>query len=222
MSLVDPHAYGVFLGAMLVMALSPGPAIIMCLKTGFSGSKLSIVLCALGLNLGTLIWFCGVSLGLGALFLKLPALISIMAILGGLYLLYLSLSGMHSALSASDSFTSKMKWDEDQLSSMPKDAMKIAAQAFRVQLLNPKALLFFTAVLPPFLDPDRSLGPQFFIYGVTTILMDSVAFLGYGFAARAASQKFQNPLFQKQFSLISSGFLGLMGVIMIIKTLGRL
>jgi threonine/homoserine/homoserine lactone efflux protein len=219
MNAVDPQAYSVFLGAMLVMALSPGPAVILSLKTGFSGSKLSVLMCALGLNLGTLIWFCGVSFGLGALFLKLPTLILMMAVLGGLYLIYLGFSGIGSALFSENSVI----LDDDLApQSMAPKGLKNMAQGFRVQLLNPKALLFFTAVLPPFLDPDRPLGPQFLIYGLTTLTMDSIAFVCYGLAARAVSEKFQNPLFQKNFTLISSALLGLMGMILIFKTLQRI
>jgi threonine/homoserine/homoserine lactone efflux protein len=201
---------------MLVMALSPGPAVILSLKTGFSGSKLSVFLCALGLNMGTLIWFCAVSLGLGALFLKLPALILIMAVLGGLYLIYIGFNGILSALSFEGSVI--LVYDQGP-QSMAHKGLKIMAQGFRVQLLNPKALLFFTAVLPPFLDPDRLLGPQFIIYGITTLTMDTVAFVGYGLMARAVSEKFQNQLFQKNFTLITSALLGLMGMILIVKTL---
>src|SRR3989338_2300991 len=51
---------------------------------------------------------------------------------------------------------------------------------FSVQIANPKALLFFTAVLPPFLDPARPLTGQLPLYAAATIGMDVVAMTASG------------------------------------------
>jgi threonine/homoserine/homoserine lactone efflux protein len=40
---------------------------------------------------------------------------------------------------------------------------------------NPKALLFFVAVLPPFLDLDRPAAPQLAMFAAGTLGMDMIS-----------------------------------------------
>ena len=42
-----------------------------------------------------------------------------------------------------------------------------------VQISNPKALLFFVAILPQFIDRGRPIGMQIVIFGVTSIVIES-------------------------------------------------
>jgi threonine/homoserine/homoserine lactone efflux protein len=69
-----------------------------------------------------------------------------------------------------------------------------------VQLSNPKALLFFTAVLPPFLDIARPLPSQLAMFAAATIGMDVIAMSAYGLGGAALSEKMSEPRFRRAFS----------------------
>jgi homoserine/homoserine lactone efflux protein len=45
---------------------------------------------------------------------------------------------------------------------------------FLTQSANPKALVFFTAILPQFIDPQRAVGAQLAILGVSSIVIELV------------------------------------------------
>ncbi|MBU6491951.1 MAG: LysE family transporter, partial [Burkholderiales bacterium] len=53
------------------------------------------------------------------------------------------------------------------------------AQGLMVELANPKALLFFLALLPQFVDVHRPIGLQMLIFGLTTFLLDLCSYSFY-------------------------------------------
>ncbi|HEX6099891.1 MAG TPA: LysE family transporter, partial [Thermoanaerobaculia bacterium] len=56
-------------------------------------------------------------------------------------------------------------------------------QGLITQLANPKALVFFTALLPQFVDSSKPMTIQFVVLGVISILVELPVLLAYGFAA---------------------------------------
>ena len=72
-----------------------------------------------------------------------------------------------------------------------------------VQMSNPKALLFTTVVLPPFLDPARPVMAQVAVLAGTTILGDILAMTAYGFGGAALAQRMDAPRFQRGFAVFT-------------------
>ena len=66
-----------------------------------------------------------------------------------------------------------------------------------LQGANPKALLFFTAILPQFIEPARSLAWQVLILGVSSIVVEFFILLAYGQLAGRAVLAARNPRFDK-------------------------
>ena len=67
---------------------------------------------------------------------------------------------------------------------------------FVLQVANPKALVFFTALLPQFIDPARSMAWQVLILGVTSVVIEFFVLLAYGAAAGRATAVASRPKFQ--------------------------
>ena len=193
---VDPHLYLTFLGVMALMAMTPGPANLFAVATGVRDGKRAALLGMIGMNAATLVWFFAASLGLGALVAAFPDQFRWIAIAGGLYVAWLGVqtirSGGHAAADPAKARLTRRGPLVD---------------GFMVQIANPKAVLFFTAVLPPFLDPARPLVPQLVLFAAATIGMDVITMSAYGLSGAALTRRMTDPAFARWFGWISGGLL---------------
>ena len=80
-----------------------------------------------------------------------------------------------------------------------------------MQLSNPKAVVFFTAVLPPFVDPARPLLPQLTLLGATMIAMDVAAMSLYGVSGGALARTLSD-------ARASRAFAAFVGVLLLIAS----
>lgn len=189
---VDPHLYMAYLGAMAVMAFTPGPANVFAIATGMQRGKRAALLAIAGMNMATLTWFGAAALGLGALVKAFPAAFKVIAVAGALYVAWL---GVKSLLKA-------MKVDEASLASATREKQRSpVVDGFMVQIANPKAILFFTAVLPPFLDLARPVGAQLVLFGAGTIGFDVIAMCCYGLGGAAIARMMMRPAFRRGFDI---------------------
>ena len=191
---VDPARYGAFLAAMFVMAITPGPANLFAIATGMQKGKGAALLGVVGMNAATLVWFACSALGLGALIIAFPKAFHLLALAGAAYLVWLGLKSIWSGL--------KDKGGEGEggrrTFKMSRSALR---DGFAVQIANPKILLFFTAVLPPFVDVQRPLAPQLVMFAAATIGMDLISMSAYGLGGAALSSRMNEPGFRKGFAI---------------------
>ncbi|ESQ75849.1 LysE family translocator [Asticcacaulis sp. AC402] len=197
MSAVDPAKYYAFLVAMALMAVSPGPANLFFIRTGLSGRKRNVFAGVAGVNAATLVWFIAAAMGLQALMLTFPLAFQIMTILGGLYLGWLGFSTALHALKPDDE-----RVDPRFLAAPEASAMSSTLRdGFVVQMLNPKVLLFFSVVLPPFLDIGRPMPAQMSVFAATAIGMDILSMTTYGLLALTLSRVVQQPRNRRLFDI---------------------
>lgn len=207
---VDPHLYLVFLGVMAVMAVTPGPANLFSIATGMERGKAAVFLAVAGMNLATLVWFGAAALGLGALVVAFPEVFRLIAIGGALYVAWLGLASIRAAMRPPPATVSV-----DARTHPRRPAL---VDGFLVQIANPKAVLFFTAVLPPFLDVARPIAPQLVLFAVAVIGMDVVSMSAYGLAGAALARRMSEPRFRRGFGL-AVGLLLLIAAVLIVTRL---
>lgn len=200
---VDPKLYLAFLGVMAVMAVTPGPANLFSVANGMERGKAAALMGVAGMNVATLVWFGAAALGLGALVTAFPDAFRLIAIAGGLYVAWLGVKSITSAFRADD---------------QPAPAVAIRPErsafwdGFMVQLANPKIVLFFSAVLPPFMDVDRPAAPQLALFALATIGMDVIAMAAYGLCGAALARRMSEPRFRR-------GYAVLVGVLLLLAAL---
>lgn len=190
---VNLTLYVPFLGAMAMMAVSPGPANTFAIAVGMQRGKRQALLAVLGMNSANLIWFAGAALGLGALMAAFPAVFHWLAILGALYVAWLGLKSILSAFRPAP--------DEDADAPEVHRNRSAFVDGLYVQLTNPKVLLFFTGVLPPFLDRDLPMLTQMPVYAATAVVMDTLTMSAYGLSGAALAARMTEPRFRRGFSI---------------------
>lgn len=207
---VDPHLYVVFLGVMAVMAVTPGPANLFSIATGMERGKKAVLFAVAGMNLATLVWFGAAALGLGALVTAFPEVFRWIAIAGALYVAWLGVSSIRGAFRPATS----------EVSTEGRTQLRRPAfvDGFLVQIANPKAVLFFTAVLPPFLDIDRPAGPQLALFAAAVIGMDVLTMSAYGLGGAVLARRMSEPRFRRGFGVFV-GILLLIAAALIVSRL---
>ena len=205
---VDPHLYAAFLGVMAVMAITPGPANVFSVANGVQRGKAGAMAGVVGMNAATLVWFGAAALGLGALVTAFPDVFRLISIGGALYVIWLGVNALRGAFrSAADPDHPTVKMGRSAL-----------VDGFMVQIANPKAVLFFTAVLPPFLDASRPAAPQLALFALATIGMDVISMSAYGLGGAALARRMSEPRFRAGFSVLT-GVLLLAAAVLILTRL---
>lgn len=205
---VDPHLYLTFLGVMAVMALTPGPANLFSVANGVQRGKTGALAGVVGMNAATLVWFAAAALGLGALVHAFPQIFRLISIGGALYVAWLGINALRGAFrTAADPHAPVVRLGRSAI-----------VDGFMVQIANPKAILFFTAVLPPFLDVDRPAAPQLALFACATIGMDVLSMSAYGLGGAALARRMSEPRFRRGFALVT-GVLLLAAAVLIVSRL---
>tara|TARA_R110000824_G_scaffold204008_2_gene388701 strand:- start:1178 stop:1858 length:681 start_codon:yes stop_codon:yes gene_type:complete len=183
-----------FLITDLTFCLTPGPATLVtvshALPHGPSGGLRGALGPIVGVNIGNFIWYGLTAFGLIALIQAFPTGYSVLRWIGVIYLAWLGLrmlGGRNSALARQSA----------ERASFGRGFINGLA----VHMSNPKALLFYTAIIPPFIDPGGPLLVQFAILAGLTVITETTGLTFYAaIAARArnlGSADRAQPLFQR-------------------------
>ena len=151
--------YLLYLAAVALLVLSPGPTMLMCVTTAIHHGPRKALLSAGGSVTAVLGVMMLSALGLGALLAASEVAFAIAKLLGASYLIALGIKTFRSqgTLLANGSSESA-------------NAVTGRASYLRGLLVgasNPKALLFFAAFFPQFLNPNLPFVPQFAILALT-------------------------------------------------------
>lgn len=146
--MIDPTTLLLFLAAAWAMILTPGPDILYVLTRGVAGGRRAGFVSGLGVGSGEVLHTVLVVFGLAAVLSASLTAFLIIKYLGTLYLLYLGVKTLRDkqafALAASQ---------------RPQSLTSVYWQGLLTNLLNPKAVLFYVAFLPQFVNPEHG-SPQ--------------------------------------------------------------
>jgi len=153
-----------------VVVFSPGPAAITIAAQGSANGVKYALFGVLGVACANVVYFVMSATGIASLIIASNMIFTIIKWIGVAYLVYLGLSAI---LSQSGGL---------QISQGKKHKpVTLFSKGFVVEFANPKALLYFAAILPQFISLDRDIIPQILIMGLTTIVIDLTAYTSYAF-----------------------------------------
>jgi len=187
-----------FVATEAVLSLTPGPAVLYVLSQAIRFGPGKSVWASGGILSANAVYFALSATSLGAVIVASYQLFFFVKWAGAAYLVYLGL----------DSFFGKSR-----VIALPEPGAgsRRGSGIFRdglvLQAANPKALLFFTAILPQFIDPHHNVAFQILLLGVSSIVVESLILLAYGQLAARALPAMRNPRFEKITNRIAGSML---------------
>ena len=177
LSILTMHGLLLFIAAEMIFSLTPGPTVMLISAYGFKGGFRDALAAIAGTQTGNTLWYLICMTGLGAAVTASPLVFHLIKLAGAAYLIWLGLSALRKSRHAqTEAMGSKLKG-------------KPYLQATLTQMGNPKAILFFGAFVPQFLDTHAPLMPQYIIMFVLTLIGESIILTGYGALAAYGEHK---------------------------------
>ena len=175
--------------AAAVLVAMPGPATLYIVTRSLDQGRQAGLASVLGISLGAMVHFFAAGLGLSAVLMTSATTFAAVKYAGALYLIFLGVQKLQSR----ETLLLDAKVRKDSL-------LTIFRQGVVVNVLNPKAAIFFLAFLPQFLDPSQ--GPIWQQLLPLCAVFISIGFLGDGTYALIAGRMRQwlrhNPLFLRR------------------------
>lgn len=157
-----------FVGATILLNLSPGPDMAFMLGQTIKGGRSWGFAAMLGMWLATACHAVLAAFGLSAILMASAGIFTVMKWAGAIYLVWLGYQALRSRGEAilPDDNTDKV------LASSKK---RVFRQGFIVCLLNPKVALFFMAFLPQFVVPGAgSIESQLLLHGILVVVISGI------------------------------------------------
>ena len=183
-----------FVIADLMFCFTPGPATMVtvshALPVGPKGGMRGALGPIVGVNVGNFLWYALTAFGLIALIKAIPTAYALLRWLGVAYLVWMGVQLLRGG-------SSRLARQSANQASFKKGFLNGLA----VHMSNPKALLFYTAFIPPFIDPSGNLILQFAILAGLTVFTETSGLTFYAALASKARNLGNadqvQPLFQK-------------------------
>ena len=149
---MTPGAYFAVIVANLIGAMSPGPDMILVTRMA-TRSRRHAVAAATGIQVGLLFWVSLTVFGATALLQRFPDALEWVQIIGGLWLLRMGF------LMARGGWMARKypPADLEELEAQSGTLQEAFIKGVTTNLANPKAVLFFSALIAPMLPPHPSL-----------------------------------------------------------------
>ena len=175
--MVDPSTLAAFVLASFILVVVPGPSVLFVISRGVALGRKAAVLTVLGNEIGLLIQVLLVAAGIGSLVERSVVAYEVLRLAGAAYIVYLGVQAIRHrrALSTVLDVTAT------------RSTRHIVREGFVVGITNPKAIVFFTAVLPQFVDPDGAAVPmQMVLLGLISVTVAFVSDSAWGVLAGTA------------------------------------
>ena len=199
--------YSLYFAAVALLVLSPGPTMLMCITTALNEGKSSALAAATGSISAVLGIMTLSALGLGALLAASELAFTMVKVIGAIYLVWLGIKTFCDRAGAID------------IKRATTDTHRRLRGHYLKGLLvgssNPKAILFFTAFFPQFLNPSEPLAPQYFVLALTFIACEFSVLALYAFGVSAITPVLRSPWHLRWINRVTGGLFAIMGTLLL-------
>lgn len=165
------------LTASIVISFTPGAGAINTMSNALNQGWRRSIWGIIGQQLALVVHVVIVAAGVGLIVSQSPTLFNIIRYAGAAYLVYLGIRLILTKPTATDA-------DDAAPAELREGGWSMVRRGFWVNMLNPKAIVFFLAFIPQFIRLDQPQLPQYLTLIVTVIVVDVVVM--WGFFATAA------------------------------------
>ena len=165
-----------------VVIVTPGVDMALVTKNALLHGRRSAQATAVGINLGILVWTIAAALGLAALIAASATAFTVIKLAGAVYLVYLGVQALRGS-----------RGDTLPGSRQAPSRGSAFRQGLASNLLNPKIAVFFTSLLPQFVDADQAGPRELLLLGALFNLMGLVWLLSYAALAARGRNLFRRP-----------------------------
>jgi homoserine/homoserine lactone efflux protein len=164
-------------GAGTLISFTPGAGAINTMSNSLTAGFKRSIWGILGQQAALILHVIVVALGVGVLVAGSPVAFNAIRYAGAAYLVYLGVR----------QFLRKPDLDQEKVAALRNEpAWSMFRRGLWVNLLNPKAIVFFLAFMPQFIQPANPLLPQYTVLAATVVLID-ILVMWFFFAAAAKS-----------------------------------
>lgn len=163
-----------YLTACFVIVVVPGPSVTVIVANAIRHGTRAGLLNVLGTQVGLSLMIAVLAFGLAAIVGAMGSVFEVLRLVGAAYLIWLGIR-----MWRSDGKLAKAE-------ALPPAGRSFVLQGFIVIWSNPKALLFFGAFIPQFIDPAGSAVAQTLFLGGVFMAVATVCDSAYAFAAGGA------------------------------------
>jgi RhtB (resistance to homoserine/threonine) family protein len=177
----------VFIGVAAIVIVVPGPDTAVVTKNVLLHGRRAAFGTSLGVSAGLSVWTVAAAVGVASVLRASALAFTALKLIGALYLVWLGVQALRAAGRASSGTGSP---------SPNKREMGAAGgfrQGFLSDLANPKIGIFFTSLLPQFVDPGHSVLLPFLALGAVFVLMTLLWLTAYCLIAARAAKTLQRP-----------------------------
>ncbi len=172
----------VYVATVLLLMSTPGPSQLLILSNaGKYGYRRSIATIFGDLTANAL-QMIAAGFGLAALIAASENVLFFIKWFGVIYLIWLGVRMIRNA---------KAETVEEGVVKSETSLKALWLQGFLTSAANPKAVVFFAALFPQFIDANLAFAPQFLILSATYIVIDATFLSAYGLGSSWIASKFQ-------------------------------
>jgi threonine/homoserine/homoserine lactone efflux protein len=140
---IDSTLLGGFIVAAVAIIVSPGPDTIVILRHALTGGRGTGLAAVSGVQLGLLVHTALAVAGISLLVASSPLLFQGLTVIGAMYLAWLGIQSLRGVGGL-----------EVETGAAPAGAARACREAALCNILNPKVILWFLALLPNFVNPE--------------------------------------------------------------------
>lgn len=149
-----------------VLCFTPGPAVLLVVSLGLTSGARAGLGASLGILAANAFYFVLSATGIGAILLASWDLFFLIKWIGAAYLMWLGLRMLFARANAFE--------PASDATPAARRSLRPFTHGVMTQGANPKALVFFTALLPQFIHPESAVPLQVAILAVSSILIELV------------------------------------------------
>jgi len=156
---MDISNYYLYFSISLIASISIGPSVILAASNGVNFGRKKALAGVFGHVCAVMILALISASGLGLILMTSDIAFIVIKYIGAAYLVYIGIAIWHS----------KGNWAFADKNAQIPAKRALFKQSFLLGLSNPKALVFFSALFPQFIQPTQAILPQFLLLAGTSL-----------------------------------------------------